>query len=82
MKDVESDPEVQEIDPPILARSGRKKYHRRILIYPINKRFCCHSKRNKNNDQETTDGPDVITPTQTSINPDSISVAEFTGATR
>jgi hypothetical protein len=35
MEDLGSDPEVQDIDPPLLARSGRKKYCGMILIYPI-----------------------------------------------
>jgi hypothetical protein len=82
MEDLDSDPEVQDIDPPLLARSGRKKYCRRILIYPIDSWFYCRSKRNKNHDQETADSLDVIILAQTSINIDSISVANSTSATR
>jgi hypothetical protein len=42
----DSDQNVQEIDPPIVNRTRRKKYRTRILIEPLDPYFCCHSKRN------------------------------------
>jgi hypothetical protein len=37
--------EVQEIDPPVIIRSGRKKYRRRILQEEIDVHFYRRSKR-------------------------------------
>jgi hypothetical protein len=42
----ESNQDVQEIDPPVINRIKRKKYHRKILIEPLNPYFYCRSKRN------------------------------------
>jgi hypothetical protein len=42
---MDSDDEVQAIDPPVVIRSGRKKYRRKILKKEIDVRFCRHSKR-------------------------------------
>jgi hypothetical protein len=52
-----SDDEVQEIDPPVIIRSGRKKYRRRILKEELNIRFCRRSKRN-NKDVEDSRNQD------------------------
>jgi hypothetical protein len=65
---MDSDPEVQEIDPPVLTRSGRKRYHRKKLRHPIDPRFCRHSTRNKNNNQQTADTLDAIVVPHTSAN--------------
>jgi hypothetical protein len=46
--------DVQEIDPPVLNWSRRKKYHRRRLIEPLDPYFCRCSKRIKRN-QHTID---------------------------
>jgi hypothetical protein len=46
-----SDDEVQEIDPTVIVRSGCKKYHRRILIDELDVR-CCHRSRQINKDVE------------------------------
>jgi L-lysine 2,3-aminomutase len=45
IKQMDSDDEVQEIDPPVIVRSGRKKYRRRILIDELDVRFCRRSRR-------------------------------------
>jgi hypothetical protein len=42
---MDSDDEVQEIDPPIIIRSGRKKYRRRILIDELDAHFCRRSRQ-------------------------------------
>jgi hypothetical protein len=42
---MDSDNDVQEIDPPVIIRSGRKKYHRRILQEEIDVRFYHRSNR-------------------------------------
>jgi hypothetical protein len=67
------DSDVQEIDPPVLIRSGRKK-RRRILLYPLDHRFCRCSKRNKKTEQKTAGIPDALVPPQTSLATDSTSV--------
>jgi hypothetical protein len=59
-----SDDEVQEIDPSMFARRGRKKYRRRILVEQLDERFCRHNKRNRNKvgqsiDQNVVNGVDV-----------------------
>jgi hypothetical protein len=41
----DSDHEVQEISPPVLHRTRRKKYCRKILLELIDPIFCCRSKR-------------------------------------
>jgi hypothetical protein len=61
---MDSDDDVQEIDPPEITRSGRKKYRRRILKEELDVRFCRRSKRHNNNvescqDQDGTDTTDV-----------------------
>jgi hypothetical protein len=42
----ESDQDVQEIDLPVINRTKRKKYRRKILIEPLNPYSCHWSKRN------------------------------------
>jgi hypothetical protein len=42
----DSDQDVQEIDPPVVNRTRRKKYCRRIIIEPLDPYFCRRSKRN------------------------------------
>jgi hypothetical protein len=42
----ESNQDVQEIDPPVINRIKRKKYHRKILIEQLDPYFYCRSKRN------------------------------------
>jgi hypothetical protein len=56
-----------------LIRSGRKK-RRRILLYPLDHRFCRCSKRNKKTEQKTAGIPDALVPPQTSLATDSTSV--------
>jgi hypothetical protein len=61
---MDSNNEVQKIDPPVFSRRGRKKYHQRILIEQLDERFCHCSKRNKDNVgksiyRNTVDGIDV-----------------------
>jgi hypothetical protein len=46
---MDSDDEVQEIDPPVIIQSGHKKYRLRILTVELNISFCRRSKRNKRN---------------------------------
>jgi hypothetical protein len=60
-----SDDEVQEIDPSMFARRGRKKYRWRILVEQLDERFCRRSKRNMNKvgqsiDQNVVNGVDVV----------------------
>jgi hypothetical protein len=59
-----SNDEIQEIDPPVIIRSGRKKYRRKILKEELDPRFCRRSKRHNNNvenlkDQDCIDTVDV-----------------------
>jgi hypothetical protein len=42
---MDSDDEVQEIDPLVIIPSGRKKYRQRILIDELDVCFCRQSKR-------------------------------------
>jgi hypothetical protein len=42
---MDSDDEVQAIDPPVIIRSRCKKYRRKIVKEEIDVRFCRHSKR-------------------------------------
>jgi hypothetical protein len=42
----DSDQDVQEIDPPVINRTRRKKYRRKILIELLDPYFCCRNKRN------------------------------------
>jgi hypothetical protein len=58
----DSDQDIQKIDPPVLNRIKRKKYHQRMLKDPLDPYFCRCSKRNKDN-QQTIDVEDVNTPT-------------------
>jgi hypothetical protein len=44
---MDSDDEVQEIDPPVIIRLGRKKYRRKILTEELDISFYHHSKRNR-----------------------------------
>jgi hypothetical protein len=41
----DSDLDIQEIDPPILNWTRRKKYRRKILLEPLDPFFYCRSKR-------------------------------------
>jgi hypothetical protein len=61
---MDSDDEIQEIDPPVIIRSGRKKYRHKILKEELDPRFCHRSKRHNNNvknlkDQDCIDTMDV-----------------------
>jgi hypothetical protein len=47
--EMELDDEVQEIDPPVIIRSRRKKYRKKILKEELDARFCRRSKRHSNN---------------------------------
>jgi hypothetical protein len=62
---MDSDDEVQAIDPPVIIRSGCKKYRRKILKEEIDVRFCHRGKRiNQDVDhsieQDNIDTTDVI----------------------
>jgi hypothetical protein len=46
---MDSDDEVQEIDPPVINRSGRKKYRWKILTEELGISFYRRSKRNRKN---------------------------------
>jgi hypothetical protein len=64
-----SDDEVQEIDPSMFTRRGRKKYRQRILVEQHDECFCRRNKRNKNKvgkyiDQNAVDGGDVPVTTE------------------
>jgi hypothetical protein len=66
---MDSDDEVQEIDPSMFTCPRRKKYRRRILIAQLDERFCRRSKRSKNKlrksiDQNIVDGVDVLVTTE------------------
>jgi hypothetical protein len=63
--------EVQEIDPPVIIRSGRKKYRRRILQEEIDVHFYRRSKRinkdvEKYRELDSIDAIDVISPREAS----------------
>jgi hypothetical protein len=63
---MDSDDEVRVIDPPVIIRSGCKKYHRKILKEEIDVRFCRHSKRinrdvDDSRERDNIDTIDVIT---------------------
>jgi hypothetical protein len=47
--EIESDDEVQEIDPPVIIRSGCKKYWKRILKEELDAHFYRRSTRHSNN---------------------------------
>jgi hypothetical protein len=46
---MDSDDEVQEIDPPVIIQSGRKKYRWRTLTEEFDISFCHCSKKNRKN---------------------------------
>jgi hypothetical protein len=46
---MDSDDEIEEIDPPVIIRSGRKKYCHKILKEELHPRFCRRNKRHNNN---------------------------------
>jgi hypothetical protein len=48
--EMDSDGDVQEIDPPVITWSGRKKYRRKILKEELNPCFCRRSKRHNYNE--------------------------------
>jgi hypothetical protein len=70
----DSDQDVQEIDPPVINRTRRKKYRRRILIESLDPYFCRSSKRNAVNkpiiDIENDDIPAVSNLTTSSTTED------------
>jgi hypothetical protein len=49
-----SDSDVQEIDPPVVLRSTRKRRRRKILRESIDCRFCRCSLRNKKRNEDST----------------------------
>jgi hypothetical protein len=70
--EMDSDDDVQEIDPTVITRPGRKKYRRKILKEELDPRFCCRSKRHNYNegkcqDQDDIDTTDVENPTEQNI---------------
>jgi hypothetical protein len=69
---MDSDGEVQEIDPPMLIHRGCKKYYRMIIREQIDVCFCRHCKRNKNNvvrsiDQDVVDATIATKASQSSV---------------
>jgi hypothetical protein len=50
-----SDDEVQEIDPPLMIQSGCKKYQQRLLKEEIDIHFCHCSNRNNKDVENSTD---------------------------
>jgi hypothetical protein len=52
---MESNDEVQEIDPSVITQFRRKKYQWRVLKEELNVRFCCRSKRHNNNVENCQD---------------------------
>jgi hypothetical protein len=78
----DSEPEVQEIDPPVIARSTRTKHHRNILREPIDWCFCCCSQRNKKRDEHVVNTPDLAVLTQTSSDPNFTSLTNSAAAIR
>jgi hypothetical protein len=74
--EMELDNEVQEIDPPVIIRSGRKKYQKKILNEELDVHFCRRSKRHSNNvescqDQDGIDSTNVSEETSNNANLDS-----------
>jgi hypothetical protein len=70
---MESDDEVQEINPPVIIRSGCKKYCRRILQEEIDVHFCRCSRRinkdvGKYGEEDSIDTTDVISLAEASQN--------------
>jgi hypothetical protein len=47
--EMDSDDDVQEIDPLVITRYGHKNYRRKILKEELDPRFCHHSKRHNYN---------------------------------
>jgi hypothetical protein len=45
---MDSDDEIQEIDPPVIIWCGHKKYHHKILKEELDPRFCRRNKRHNN----------------------------------
>jgi hypothetical protein len=79
---MDSGSNVQEIDPTVLIRSGCKKRSIRILLHPLDRRFCRCNKRNKKTEQEIAGIPNATVPPQTSLGADSTSVQEYADAIR
>jgi hypothetical protein len=52
---MDSDDEIQQIDPPVIIWYERKKYRRKILKEELNPRFCGRSKRYNNNVENLKD---------------------------
>jgi hypothetical protein len=74
--EMESDDEVQEINPPVIIRSGRKKYRKKILKEELDVHFPRRSKRHSNNvescqDQDGIDTMNVSDETSNNTNLDS-----------
>jgi hypothetical protein len=84
---MELDDEVQEIDPPMIIRSGRKKYQKK-LKEELNFHFCRRSKRHNNNvescqDQDGVDTMDILEEASNNANLDSFKNSmEQNGASR
>jgi hypothetical protein len=79
---IDSEPEVQEIDPPVLVWSGRKRYRRKMLRHPIYPQFCHRSKRNKNTNQQAADILDAVIVSETSTNIESTLAQNYTSTIR
>jgi hypothetical protein len=65
INNADSDSDVQEIDPPVLLRSMRKRHRRRILRESIDRRFCRCSPRNKKRNEEDNTAASSLHPIQT-----------------
>jgi hypothetical protein len=59
--ETKSDDEVQEIDPPVIIWSGRKKYRKKILKEELDVRFCRRNKRHCNNVESCQDQDGIDT---------------------
>jgi hypothetical protein len=59
--EMDSDDDVQVIEPPVITQSGRKKYRRKILKEELNPRFYHHSKRHNYNEGKCQNQDDIDT---------------------
>jgi hypothetical protein len=58
--EMESDDEVQEIDPMVIIWCGRKKYRKKILKEELDFHFCRCSKRHNNNVESCQDQDGIV----------------------